>query len=242
MQPLKFRLPGGYFLIRLWPTMTTLLMLMVLIGLGSWQVERLHWKQNLIATLHERMQQAPVDVLSLDKTIADEFDYRHATARGVFDYGHEFYLSATSLDGQGGYHVLTPLRLENGQYLLVDRGWIPYDRKGKADGFGRPQGAQTLQGILRLPQHSWAQPANRPASNDWYWIDLPMMAKETGIPNFQPYILAIDAAADTGTYPIGGQTRLDLPNNHLQYILTWYGLAVALTIIYGIQGYRKFDS
>jgi surfeit locus 1 family protein len=238
MKAITLHVSGGLFVFRLVPTVTALIMLVVLVGLGSWQVERLHWKQNLIATIADRMRQPPVDVEAFSAN-PEEADYRPASAQGEFDHDHIFYLAAISLTGEGGYHLLTPLRLANGRYLLVDRGWIPYDHKNHPEGFARPKGPVALTGILRLPRHALMQPANRPASNDWYWIDLTQMAVLADIPGFLPYILSVNAAPDSAALPIGGQTRLELPNNHLQYVLTWYGLAMALTIIYMVYSFQR---
>ncbi len=83
------------------------------------------------------------------------------------------------------------------------------------------------------------QPANDRPKNDWYGIDLAVMASLVGVPEFMPYILAADTKPNRGGYPVGGQTRLDLPNNHLSYAITWFGLAFALMVVYGVSAYRK---
>ena len=87
-------------------------------------------------------------------------------------------------------------------------------------------------GILRRPHHAWNQPANDPERNDWYGIDLEAMARQAGIREFSSLVLEADATPNPGLYPVGGQTRLSLPNNHLGYALTWYGLALALLVIH----------
>jgi surfeit locus 1 family protein len=233
------RIFGGVFNARLGPTLITLFMLAVLLGLGTWQVERLHWKQNLIATIKERMNQAPVDVTSLAPN-ADDADYRHATALGFFQHDKEMYLASISLKGEGGYHVLTPMRLANGNHLLVDRGWVPYDRKSPfTRRASQTFGPVMIRGILRRPAHHWMQPDNHPAQNEWYAIDLPAMARAANVPEFLSFVLEADAAPNPGGYPVGGQTRIDLPNNHFGYVVTWYALAVALIVIYGLSGWRR---
>jgi surfeit locus 1 family protein len=142
--------------------------------------------------------------------------------------------------GKGGYHVLTPLRLEDGSYLLVDRGWIPYERKQQDKGFFRPEGNVDAHGILRVPTSaSWMMPRNDPAGGDWYSLDLKAMAEADKLPAFLPYVLEADTTANEGGYPVGGQTRLNLPNDHFSYAVTWYGFAVILLIIYGLSSYRK---
>lgn len=219
---------------RFWPSLITLLLLVVLVGLGTWQLIRLEWKEGLIAAMEDRMREEPIAVSALPE--AEDESYRAATVEGSFLHEQSFYQLAISLGGEGGYHVLTPLRLEDGRFLLVDRGWVPYDRRQNYD---RPSGPVSLAGILRKPEHHWNQPANDPLKNNWYAPDLVAMAKVAGVPAFLPYVLEVDARPNPGGYPLGGQTRLELPNNHLGYALTWYGLALALLVIYGLSVWRK---
>jgi surfeit locus 1 family protein len=198
----------------------------LLLGLGTWQLDRLAWKRQLIATMESRMAQPAVAVQDL----TGDADYRRATAHGYFEAGTAFYLFAVAADGRGGYHQLVPLRLDHGRVLLVDRGWLPYDAKGRIT---PPDGPVTLGGILRRPTHPWSQPANDPARGDWYGVDLSAMARLAGIGPFLPYVLEVEAGGTA--YPQGGQTRVTLANNHLGYALTWYGLAVALLVIIGLE-------
>jgi len=223
---------GRRFHFRVGPTLATAVMLVLMIGLGTWQVQRLHWKENLIQTINERIHTAPIDVA----TVEGDADYRPAKVSGLFQHDHTLYLLALSKTGEGGYHILTPLELDDGRSLLVDRGWVPYDHK---DNFFRPIGPVILTGVLRLPEHSWVQPHNDPPQNNWYGIDLIAMAKATNVPAFLPYVLELDATPNMGGYPLGGQTRVTLPNNHFGYALTWYGLALILLIIFGVSSYRK---
>ncbi len=112
----------GIFTFRAAPTFITIFMLSVLLSLAIWQVERLHWKENLLATIKERMQEEPIDVDRYQNIV--EADYRPAKASGLFQNNHEFYLNSISLAGLGGYHVLVPMRLEDGRFILIDRGWV----------------------------------------------------------------------------------------------------------------------
>lgn len=235
---IELRIGGGLLTLRLWPTIIAAGMFVTLLGLGTWQVQRLQWKTELLATIEARSQEEPIDVSEI-KDI-NQVDYRPAQASGLFQYDREFYLHAISLEGEGGYHVLTPLQLENGKYLLVDRGWVPFDKKLPATRLdGQLIGSVLVKGILRIPRSYWMQPANSSSKNDWYSIDLTAMAKMADIPEFMPFVLDADSTKNAGGYPLGGQTRKVLPNNHLSYAITWYGLALALLVIYGISSYRK---
>jgi surfeit locus 1 family protein len=141
---------------------------------------------------------------------------------------------AISLTGEGGYHVLTPLQLNDGRLLLVDRGWIPYDRR---DHFATVEGQTKIAGILRQPESHLFVPKNDVAKNNWYQIDLTAMAQNAGIGPFMPFVMDVDATPNEGGYPVGGQTRIDLPNNHFGYAVTWFGLAAVLVIIYLVYSF-----
>jgi surfeit locus 1 family protein len=233
----EFQVPGGVFSVRLVPTLITLVMLTGLISLGCWQITRLHWKENLLITIHARMDEDPVDVSAVKR---DEADYRPAYAIGAFNYEHEIYIHAVSRVGEGGYHVLTTLKIDDDHYLLVDRGFVPYS-VNRLPPFYRPNGQVTIRGTLRVPQHHWPQLNNNPKDNDWYWPDLKALAHAMGVPEFMPFVLEVDGTMNSLGFPLGGQTRLDIPNNHFVYALTWFGLALALLVIYGASGYSKED-
>ncbi len=209
--------------------------------LGAWQMQRLQWKESLIATIAARGVESPIDISTWnDTTPLVEWDYRHAHATGTFLHDHEFYRTALSLDGKGGYHVLTPLHLNDGRFVLIDRGFVPYEKKLPATRVeGQSVGEVTVKGLLRLPQKVWLSPPNQPDINQWYATDLPAMAKIAGVPAFMPFVLEVDTAPNAGGFPIGGQTRLELPNNHLGYALTWFGLALGLTVIYFVSSWKR---
>lgn len=213
-------------------------MLPVLLGLGTWQVQRLHWKQALLATINERVHDTPVG-LPLANDI--DADFRPAKASGVFRHDLQIFVFATNrATGQGGYHVVTPLQLAGGAFLLVDRGWIPYERQKKVDGFSRPSGTVEIQGLLRLSgKPGLFSPANNPAKGEWYGVDVPAIAAADQLDGVLPYVLEADEMPNEGGFPIGGQTQLTLPNDHFSYAVTWYSFAAILLIIYGLSSYRK---
>jgi surfeit locus 1 family protein len=148
----------------------------------------------------------------------------------------EIFLAASSDSGQSGYQVLTPLREAGGRIVFVNRGFIPLDRKEPATrSAGEPSGPVRIEGLLRvapLAKPSWFLPDNRPEHNLWFWVDLPAMAEAAGLGNVAPLYIDADKTPNPGGWPKGGVTRLDLPNDHLQYAITWFALAVALAVIY----------
>lgn len=207
----------------------------ILLSLGTWQVKRLHWKEALIADIEERRNAAPLDLAGLEAILAKggDVDYRAAEAEGRYLNDKERHFLAT-FRGQAGFYVYTPLALADGRYLFVNRGFVPYDRKEPSS---RPQslveGEQVVKGLARArlnAKPSMMVPENDEAKNVFYWKDLDRMAASVALPadKVVPFFLDADATPVPGGLPEGGVTEIDLPNSHLQYAITWYGLALAL--------------
>lgn len=225
-----------------WPSFWALLAFILLLGLGTWQVERLGWKERLIAQRHAAVT-APPAALPATLAEAQGLEYHHVAATGTFLNDRELFLGATDRDGHAGYHVIAPLRLADGAVLLVDRGFIPENRKAPASrAQGELAGTVTVTGLVRLApsaKPAWFLPDNSVERNYWIWVDIPAMAKAVRLERVLPFYIEADTTPNPGGLPIGGQTRLDLPNNHLQYAITWYALAAALVVIYIIFVRRR---
>jgi surfeit locus 1 family protein len=225
----------------------TLPAVIVLLGLGTWQLDRLQWKNGVIAERAARAAAAAIALppagLPLPAEALAGLDYRQATASGQFQHSREMYLAARTMQGAVGYQVVTPLQLADGGFVLVNRGWVPDERKDPATRpEGQASGNVTVAGAIRAPgrQH-WLQPDNEPEKNVWFWSDLGAMAETAGIASDRlvPVFLEAGATPNPGGLPIGGQSKIDLPNDHLQYAITWYGLAVALAAIYVVYHLRR---
>src|SRR5690606_29949676 len=211
----------------------------VLIGLGTWQVERLAWKQDLLATIEARRTAAPLDLAEVEKQFAEsrDVDYQAIRVTGEFLHDKEQFFFAT-WQGQTGFYVYTPLRLEDGRFILVNRGFVPYELKDSAKRPEGPSGSVTVTGLARNPlaeKPSSMVPDNDPAANVFYWKDMTAMAANAGLDpaKLVPFFVDADATPNPGGLPQGGVTLVDLPNNHLQYAVTWYGLAAALAAVFG---------
>ncbi|MFZ2103620.1 MAG: SURF1 family protein [Oricola sp.] len=228
---------------------STLVALAILISLGNWQLRRLAWKENLLATIDARIHAAPIplaDVLARIRA-AEDVEYLPVTADGEFVPGTEQHVLST-WQGASGWNVYQPLRLADGSLLFVNRGFVPYDRKDPAT---RPEsaatGSQHIEGLARLPlaaKPSFLVPDNDPDRNEYYWKDLGAMASAVGVSGERVLPLFVDAApyADPSKLPVGGVTNIDLPNSHLQYAMTWYGLALALAAVSGVFLWRRLRS
>ena len=226
----------------LWPTVFTTPMLLLLLALGSWQIERLFWKERLISQRDDAVAAALVPVpQSFEEARGMEF--RHITDEGVFLHNKEIFLGATSEAGGQGYQVLTPLLEPSSRIVFVNRGYIPAELKDPAQRApGQISGTVRVQGLLRLPPDGrpvWFLPDNRPDLNYWFWVDLPAMSAADKLDRVAPFYIDADATPNPGGWPKGGVTRLALPNNHLQYAITWFSLAVALIVIYVLYHRRN---
>jgi surfeit locus 1 family protein len=215
-----------------WPTLIAIPVFLTLLGLGTWQVFRLAEKDAVNAFRAERAAAPPVDLVGTPADLA-ALEFRRVRVRGSFAHDRELYVYGRSPRGNDGYFILTPLR-RDGDVLLVNRGWVPRDRKDPARrAEGQLTGPVEIVGFLRRDaRRGWLMPDNDVAGNHWFWFDLPAMSSKAGLPAPAPFYLEADAAPNPGIFPMGGQTQIQLPSNHLQYAITWYALAVAFLVIY----------
>ncbi|HYE00656.1 MAG TPA: SURF1 family protein [Alphaproteobacteria bacterium] len=233
----------------LWATLVAIPALLILLGLGTWQLERLGWKRDLIARIDERLAAAPAPLpATLPPDAAEAWEFRRVAVRGTFRHEGEMRWQARTREGQLGVELITPLAREEGPPVLVNRGWVPLDR---ADPAARPEtltaGPVTVEGILRAPaERGTMQPDNRPDANQWFWLDIPAMAAAAGVPDALPVLVQAappaGAVADRAALPVPRVPRPELSNNHLQYALTWYGLAAALVAVYVVFHLRPRQS
>lgn len=217
-------------------------MFLVLIGLGVWQLQRLEAKLDFIAARDTGFAQAPVELPAGDNDLA-ALAWRRVSVTGRFDHAHEFHLFRTR-DGKVGYEVLTPLvRTDSapGQAVLVSRGWVPLDRKDAATrAAAQADGVVAVSGFVRvdLDARSMVTPINDVAGNIWYVVDYAAMGERAGAP-LRPLVVVADATPNPGGLPVGVASPPELPNNHLGYALTWFSLAAALAVIWGISLRRQ---
>jgi surfeit locus 1 family protein len=226
-----------------WPTLISGCALLVLIGLGTWQVERLAWKRGVIAERHAALEAPPVP-LPADLDAARRLEFRAVRLRGEFLNDKELYLAATNDIGSVGKHVFTPFRLPDGRVILVNRGYVTDARKDPATRVaGQLAGPVEIEGRIRLAPEGkphWFVPDNRPDLNFWFYPDVAAMARAAGVAEMLAFYVDAGPAPNPGGWPKGGVTRLDnIPNNHLQYAITWYALALALAAVYVIYHLRR---
>jgi surfeit locus 1 family protein len=223
--------------------------LATLLSLGTWQVRRLAWKEALLAEMEARRNLEPVEIDAVLRKLAagEGIEYLPVRVRGQFDHHHEQHFFATH-KGVSGYYVYTPLKLEDGKSIFINRGFVPFDRKDTATrAEGQVDGPVAIEGYARAKldkKPSRMVPENDLAKNIYYWKDLHAMWVRAGLskPMVHPFFIDADAKPNPGGLPVGGVTLFDQPNSHLQYAITWYGLALALVVIVVVvflKGRRK---
>lgn len=224
------------------PTLAAAAALAVLLNLGFWQLDRLKWKEHLIAQVEEGVSKPPVAAPdpSAWPALGEEDDYRHVRLKGSFAEGAVFYYLALS-DPHGpvggpGYMVYAPFRTADGWWVLVNRGFIPQDLAPgpKASALTPPRGEQDLTGVLRLSEKpNWTTP--EPSQRTWFARDTDAMAETLGVgpENLAPYSIDLDVEATPSSgLPQAGETIVRFKNDHLGYALTWFGLAATLVGVY----------
>lgn len=204
----------------------------LLTGLGWWQLERRVWKLQLIDQVEQRVHARPVAVPGPDKwpaiNAADD-TYRKVTATGRFLNDRETLVQAVTALGPG-FWVLTPFRSTDGFTVLINRGFVPADRRDTAERKeGQQTGETTVTGLLRMtePKGGFLR-SNDPADDRWFSRDVAAIAAARGLEGVAPFFIDADATPNPGGYPVGGLTVISFPNNHLVYAFTWFGLAFML--------------
>ncbi len=211
---------------------------LILLALGTWQLQRLAWKQGLIVARQVAVAEAPL--AQLPSGDGADVAFRRLRLTGTYDSRIEFHLAGQSLTdargrSQAGWHVVTPFTLADGTVVMVDRGFVPYDLKDPSRRAPVPSGVQTIDGLIRpRAAPGWLVPENDARQNVWFTMNAEAMGQAAGLSRVVPFTLDLLAAAGNDDWPRAGQTRLDLPNNHLQYALTWYSLAGVLIVVTGL--------
>lgn len=233
-----------------WPAAAALVALAILLGLGYWQLERKAWKENLIATIAARATEQPVDLLGAYSATHDNdlgFEYMRAKVRGRYMHEKERYFYAPDPTLGPGYHVYTPLEIAGTTAIVfVNRGFVPESLKDPASRRqGQVDGEVEVIGLLRGPgQKGTFTPDNDPKANLWFWRDYAgLFASAFSGADRTPIAAFLDAEeAAPGGWPKGDATLVNLPNRHLEYALTWFGLAATLLAVFAAFAWTRLRS
>lgn len=219
------------------PAIATLAGVMLLVALGVWQLHRLAWKEGLLAEIAARTHGAPValppkaDWAHLQPRA---YEYRKVRLTGRFENDKETLVFRGTEQGSG-YLVVTPLVLaDGGGTVLVNRGWVPDTLKaGATRAAGEPSGEVSLVGLMRAPEpRTIFTPPDDPRTGQFFTKDPVTIAAHDGLADVAPFIVDADATPNPGGWPLGGQTAIAIPNNHLSYALTWFALAATLVGVF----------
>ena len=205
-------------------------MMVVLVGLGTWQVYRLHWKERILAqiALGEASPPKPLE--------ANPAPYQKVfvVGRFLFDRAAQFGAEVRDTDTGPvmGFYQIVPLQRDGASTIMVNRGWIPQKREVPLED---PTGIVTVTGYVRPPDKAhWFSAADDQVARDFYTLDPTAIGTAVGITDPAPFVLVELGTPFDGAYPAPAEHLPRPPNNHLSYIITWYGLAVSLAVIFMI--------
>jgi len=224
--------------------MVTIVALAILIDLGFWQVARLHWKEGLLARIHA-LQSAPPQPLAdvLRQAVAGgDVDYVRVSANCPDIETSAFVKLWAVPDARSGFRIITACRLAAAPYasILVDRGFMVQDDAAKLVPGRGARLTVPITGVLRKgDKANFVTPPNQPAQNLWYSRDTNAMARALGVTSPAPVFLFLETPAPKGVGPTPAPLPTDIPNNHLQYAITWFGLAAALAGVYLASLWRR---
>lgn len=216
---------------------------LTMFSLGVWQLQRLAWKEALIAEIATAAKDAPVTIWPKDEAAQRALRFKRVELQGTFLHAHEFHLAARYHRSTLGYHILTPFQLGDGRVVVVNRGWVPTTRKQpELRAGGQIKGPQAIVVMVRADKdRTYFTPENDPVGNMWFWRDVDAMATHTGL-TIEP--ITVDqlyySAEDHG--PIATDGKIELRNDHLGYAITWFMIGLSGIIIFIIYHRKQISS
>jgi len=197
-------------------TLFSLIISLICFCLSGWQVKRLFWKSDLIDSLELAYKSSPTNINNLYADL-QEFKYKKILVEGTF-INKNMYLEPRFYNGQVGFNLVSPFLLKDGRVILIDRGWV---REKKFFNDGNEKNV-FLQGILKKSGNTnFFTPANVPKDNSWFYVDILQMSEYVGLNLINGVFLELINENDFNNYPITKDPKAELPNNHLQYAITW---------------------
>lgn len=222
-------------------------MIILCLKLGFWQINRMHWKENLISQVEKYKNENPVE-FKIDDYDAKRDLFKKIFLNGKFLHDHEILLSAKYFTEERdknelGYHVITPFLTTEGGIVFINRGWIPEKyktRESRPDSLYEGNIETTIEGVLRENQgHApWYLPQNNPEKNIWFWIDIPAMIKylkdTSDLQNIKPVLIQQTnlTTKNDFKYPVPFKSEITFYNQHLTYVITWFTLSIVIIIMW----------
>jgi surfeit locus 1 family protein len=222
------------------PGIFALIVFAGLVGLGNWQLDRKAWKEGVIETLGQRLAEAPSELPPPQRWSSlapaeDEFRRVRFAAEVLPNEEALVFTSGSAFrpDVSGpGYWVFAPARLAGGGLIVVDRGFVPEGRQDKATRTAGDVAARLdMVGVMRWPESpGWFMPQADPGHNLWFVRDPLAIAQAKKWGEVAPFFIELESPQPPGGLPRPGPLKANLPDDHLQYAMTWYGLAAVLAV------------
>lgn len=208
----------------LWPSLMTGIMLIGLLGLGTWQVQRLLWKQDVLARFAVAAASPPIPL-----DLSPE-PYAKVVVTGRFRHDLAVRFGAVVQESRMGTRLIVPLERDGGPPVLVDRGWVPSEKTVKVD---EPTEPVSVIGFIHPPDRAGLFSATDDlAARQFYTMNPTAMAGSVGLSSVAPFILVAIGPTPAAKWPDPARQLPQPPNNHLAYAITWYGLAISLVAIF----------
>ena len=212
--------------------LTTFLMfssiaIIILISLGTWQLERLRWKTEIISSINNHISLPPIEINTSIINDIKNYNYRRIKLNGYYLYDKYITIYSKVLNGKVGRHLIVPFKTQFG-YIIINRGFIPEDYKVDPS-LVKHSKEVSINGIIKFQQKiNYFTPKNNLINNEWYYVNLDEISTYFNISLNDFYL--IEEHNYKNKYPVGSQFYLNIPNDHLQYAITWFSLAIALSI------------
>ena len=195
--------------------------ILVFISLGSWQIIRLNWKNNLILEIENSLKKLPVEL-----TPTNQENYLKIKTSGSIDFDKQIYLYNLNDNGTPGFEVINPISIESENYL-INRGWIPFEKKDSQE--INLFDENNIFGTLKLQgRKNIFKPENDIEKNYWFSLNREDVSKFTNR-EFSKYIIYLD-----GNYQLPKPKKItaNISNNHKKYAITWFSLAISILLLY----------
>ena len=199
----------------------TIFFICVFIALGSWQIVRLNWKNNLILEIENSLKNPPIELNNYDKE-----NYQKIKTAGIVDFDKQIYLYNLDDTGTPGFEVINPILIEDENYL-INRGWIPFEKKDTDEINLFDQ--ENIIGTLKLQsKKNIFKPENDIKKNYWFSLNREDIFEFTG-KEFSEYIIYLDGNYQ---FPKPKKITANISNNHKKYSITWFSLAISIFLLY----------
>lgn len=192
-------------------------------ALGTWQLVRLQWKNNLINEIGEGLKSAAINYSNKIQK-----NYQRVIAEGEYDFEKQIYLYSLNEKGEPGFDVITPFKTLDLENILINRGWIKANQKNESI-INKVEGKK-IQGLMfKNVKKNIFKPDNEIEKNIWFSINLEDVNKFTG-KKFNEYIFYLEDEKISTPKP--KKITIDLPNNHLKYAITWYSISISIFLYF----------